>query len=377
MTTHHAIAVAGAGLGGLTLANVLRRNGIDVSLYDLDASPAARGQGGMLDIHVETGQAALRDAGLFDGFERIIHAGGQETRVLDRHATVLHHGADDGGRPEVRRGDLRDLLLSGLPEGAIHWGSKIARASALGDGRHRVELDNGDDFTTDLLIGADGAWSRIRPLVSDAAPAYSGISFVELELLDAANRHPAPAELFGGGMLFALAPGKGILGHREPDGRLHLAVALSVAEDWLDSLDLSDVDAVKTELLGYLSDWDASLRGMVAAADGEVVPRRIHALPADHRWDHARGVTLLGDAAHLMSPFAGEGANAAMLDGARLATALLAHPDTDSAVEAYERQLFPRAATAAAESLEGMELCFGADTPTTLVAMFQRVPPQD
>ncbi|MEU2221601.1 NAD(P)/FAD-dependent oxidoreductase [Streptomyces sp. NPDC018347] len=370
---HHPVAVVGAGLGGLALARVLHVHGVEAALFDLDPSPDARTQGGMLDLHEDTGQEALRAAGLHEEFLARVHAGGQAVRVLDRDGAVRFAESDDGtgGRPETDRGALRELLLDALPAGTVRWGAKVTGARPLDGGRHRVTLADGTGFTTDLLVGADGAWSRVRALVSAARPAYTGVSFVEADLTEADARHPASAEVVGAGMLFALGAGRGFLGHREPDGSLHVYTAVSAPEEWLDGIDFTDTDAAKEAVLKEFDGWDARLRALVADADGELVPRRIHALPAGHRWDRVPGVTLLGDAAHLMSPFAGEGANLALLDGAELGLALAAHPgDTEAALAAYEARMFPRAEASAAESARGQELLFRADAPLGLVRMF-------
>ncbi|MFC8448904.1 FAD-dependent oxidoreductase [Kitasatospora sp. NPDC057223] len=373
MTTHHPVAVIGAGLGGLTLARVLHVNGIEAAVFDLDASPTARPQGGMLDIHHDSGQVALKAAGLYEEFRALVHPGGEAMRILDRHGVVHREEADhgDGDRPEVDRGRLRDLLLGSLPEGTVRWDAKITGARPLGGGRHEVTLADGSALTTDLLIGADGAWSRIRPLLSEAVPAYCGLSFVEFDLLDADTRHPGSAAVVGGGMLFALGDGRGFLAHREGDGSLHVYAALRAPEDWAAGVDLTDAGAARAALLEQFADWDESLRALVTEADGTLTARPIHALPVGHRWERVPGVTLLGDAAHLMSPFAGEGANLAMLDGAELALSVVAHPGaTEAALAAYEQALFPRSEASAADSAENLVLCFGADAPQGLIDRF-------
>ena len=372
------IAIIGAGLGGLTLARVLHVHGIAATIYEAEASANTRSQGGMLDIHEYNGQLALKAARLFDQFLAIIHAGGQASRVLDKDGKVLLDEPDDGtgGRPEVPRGELRRILLDSLPAGTVRWGHKVTAVSPLGGGRHVLTFADGSTATTDLLVGADGAWSRVRPLLSDAKPAYVGTSFIETFLFDSEVCHKATAEAVGSGTMMALAPGKGIMAHREADATLHAYVALNKPEDWIASIDFSDPVSTLARVAAEFDRWAPELTALLTDTETDPVLRPIYALPVEHRWERVAGVTLLGDAAHLMSPFAGEGANLAMYDGAELGQAIAANPgDVEAALAAYEKDLFPRSASAAAEADRNIQLFFDEDSPQSVVDLFSSFQP--
>jgi 2-polyprenyl-6-methoxyphenol hydroxylase-like FAD-dependent oxidoreductase len=371
------VMIIGAGLGGLTLARVLHVNGIPVTVYETEVSPTARTQGGMLDIHEHDGQVALRAAGLFDEFTGLIHEGGEATRVLDKHATVLFDEPDDGTgtRPEVPRGRLRQILIDSLPADTVHWGRKLTSVHPAGGGRHELTFADGSTVPTGLLVGTDGAWSRVRALLSDAQPRYGGVSFVETYLYDSDQRHPASAKAVGGGALFAGEPGKVIAAHREPEGVLHTYAQLNKPLTWVEGIDFTDAGTARARVAEEFDGWAPELTALITDGETAPVPRVIHALPTGHRWDRVPGVTLVGDAAHLMTP-SGEGANLAMLDGAELAAAIAAHPDDiEAALTEYEAAMFPRSAAAAVEAERILTLCLGDNTPYGLVAMFSGTEP--
>jgi len=377
------VTIIGAGLGGLTLARVLHVHGIAATIYEAEASANARAQGGMLDIHENNGQLALKAAALFEKFVEIILPGGQETRVLDKDGNVLFEDPDDGtgGRPEVPRGELRRILLESLPADTVRWGHKLtAVSSAVSqpvDGRYILTFADGSTVTTSLLIGADGAWSKVRPLLSEAKPVYVGTSFIETYLFDSDTRHKASAEAVGGGSLFALAPGKGIAAHREPNGALHTYVQLNKPKEWMDSIDFSNPATALPRVAKEFDGWAPELTALITDGETDPVLRAIHSLPVEHRWDRVPGVTLLGDAAHLMIP-SGEGANLAMFDGAELGKAIVANPgDVEAALLAYEKDLFPRSAAEAAEAEVILNVCLGPNSPQSLVDMFTSYQPAE
>jgi len=359
------ITIIGGGLGGLLLARVLHLHGVEVAVFESEGTPSLRHQGGMLDIHEESGQTALKAAGLYEAFLSKVLFEGDATRVVDKHNTVYLNEQGNDERPEIDRRALRELLLASLPEGIVRWGHRVENVRADGSG-YEVAFTHGATHQAKVLVGADGAWSKVRALLTEVQPVYTGLSFAESRILDAAKQHPAQAEAVGKGLMFALSDGKGFLAHREPDEELCAYAAFPAPADWYKG------EVSVEDVLSRFSDWSPALRGLMEAHHGSLIARAIFALPVGHRWEHKKGVTLLGDAAHLMSPFAGEGANLALIDGADLGLAFVAHPDDpEKAIAEYEAKMFARSAEAAAASAQGLAMCFAPDAPKPLLDFFR------
>ncbi|MEE1788585.1 NAD(P)/FAD-dependent oxidoreductase [Streptomyces sp. SP17BM10] len=358
-THHRRIVVVGAGLGGLTLAAVLHRHGHPVTVFERETSGNARTQGGSLDIHAGTGQRALDAAGLLDRFRALARPEGQEWRRLDpvTGAPLPFPGpVHDEDSPEIDRGQLRGLLLESLPADAVRWGRALTEVARLPDGTLRLHFADGTTEDADLVVGADGAWSRVRPALSPAAPGYTGVTFVEAGFDDCDVRHPALARMVGHGSMLAKADGRTLFAQRNSNGRIRVYAAFRCAPDWhlAAGVRLDDRPAVRAHLSKLYDGWNQDLLRLLRDNDGDFVNRPLFVLPAPHTWAATPGITLLGDAAHLMPPV-GLGANLAMLDGADLAHALLAEPDTEAAVAAYERVMLPRSTKAALDCAQALD----------------------
>lgn len=192
-------------------------------------------------------------------------------------------------RPEIDRVLLRAMLLDSLEEGSVRWGRKLLRVDAKEDDEtydlHFADGQVEEGF--DIVVGADGAWSKVRPLVSDAVPFYSGISGLDVKISNANERHPELGQRVGGGMCLTLGSNKGILAQRNGDGAIRVYAFMRAAETWdkESGVDFAQIDSAKRQVVDmHFGDWDQGAKDMVLKSDPELVVRHMYMLPIGLRW---------------------------------------------------------------------------------------------
>lgn len=406
------ITIIGAGPSGLTLAVLLHKSSIPFTIYDLHAPPTPSSPSssppvsGMLDLHASSGLAALQACDLYSSFLPLTTECSQSMLVYDHLGTLVHSDEGDLGefRPEISRHALTGLLLSALPSDTVRWGHKLSSAVRQEDGS--VLLDFGDKgrVEADLVVGADGAWSKVRrETIPDAQrPRYTGVQVLAVTITKLSSRYPHLAALVGDGGMFALGSGNLVSGHRGAQDSVRLYVGVGTEDEvFAVSRGLASKTAAEVGEV-YLADekvfgrWGDGLKDLIRTAckeetarnpTGKADIRPVYELPAGHTWNHCPGVTLIGDAAHLMTPWAGEGANIAMWDALDLAAAIDGawrefqdgdRPWTEVVepkLQTFEVMMAERAASRAEESSRNGKLFLQENAAKNLADLFKSFGP--
>ncbi|KAI4125439.1 MAG: hypothetical protein LQ338_004242 [Usnochroma carphineum] len=382
--TYPRVAIVGGGPAGLILARLLQYNSVPCTVFEGDADRYARTQGGTLDLHEGSAQLALKEAGLYEQFLAHARPEGEVLKIFDATGKVLMDENEGVGvkrpdamnnRPEVDRVLLRAMLLDSLAECSMRWGMKLLKVDPRPNDTYDLHFSEGHIETGfDIVVGADGAWSKVRPLVTDAKPFYSGISGLDVKLSDANTRNPDLGKRTGGGMCLTLGPNKGILAQRNGDGAVRVYAFMRASESWdKDSgIDFSNMETAKNEVVErYFGDWDQGAKDMVLRSDPDSLVRHM--------------IALIGDAAHLMTPFAGVGVNVAMEDALHLARNIVAAKDswqTDrlslaAALQKYEADMWVRAEEYAKQTWMYLGLFFHERGGVAMVEHFERTRAQE
>jgi 2-polyprenyl-6-methoxyphenol hydroxylase-like FAD-dependent oxidoreductase len=350
------IAISGGGPAGLALSLLLKQRDIFPTVYELRSKPTPTElaePSGVLDLHDESGQKVMRECGLWDDFQASTGDCSEACRIFDPRGTLLHTDEGDSSRPEIARNTLTSLLLKNAPSDYIKWNHKVVAARQIynkSTGATEIELDLGPNGTAtyDYVIGADGAWSRIRKMLTDNEPFYSGMQWLTATIRNASTNYPQLSELCGSGTFSALGEFKGIMSQRGPQDSIRVYMALSTPDEhWAKTKGIEDLTArdAKAKLMDddeIFGKWAPPIKQLLATACEEdtkdnpnkpVDIKPMYMLPIGHRWEHHTGATLVGDAAHLMTPWAGEGVNLALWDSLDLGHVIGGMPEVENAAE--------------------------------------------
>lgn len=335
------------------LARLLHLGGLNATIFEGEASLDFRSQGGTLDLHGDTGLAAMKAAGLFEEFKKHGRYEGQYLAMVDKDLKQYFVRNPEemktsvGERPEIDRANLREILFKSLPENTVQWGHRLK------------EIDNDTlvfEHTTvsgfDLVVGADGAWSKVRTAIaSEIKPIYTGVGWHELSIPDAEKNAPEMYKIVNRGSVYASHDGQRLSIQQMGDGRLHMyANFVREDSDWMDSkkcgYDAWSLEETKEAMAKEFESWCPEVRNALGLVQGASTPRSHYMLPVGAKWAHKQGFTLIGDAAHLMTPYAGEGVNQALDDALLLARAILKSGDDkaalDGQVKIFEDAMFGR-----------------------------------
>lgn len=376
------IAIVGGGPGGLTLARLLQLKGVDVKVYERDINKDVRLQGGALDLHTESGLAALDKAGLLNEFKTHYRPGAELTRVVDNQAKIHSDQHNEGinakfgdkdHRPEIDRGPLRDILLNSLKPDTVVWDTHILSIEQIGNS-WKLAFKNGERVIADIVIGADGANSKIRPFVTDIKPYWTGITMLEGSVKDAKKTAPVIHDLLKGGKIFAYGNEKTLIVSSKGDGSLGFATSCKTDELWHkeSGIDFKDNKQVLAWFKKTFPEWSSVWWELFESEQTLFIPRPQYCMPLNQKWQAKSNITLIGDAAHWMPPFAGEGVNMAMFDALQLSESLTnpKYLDTQAAIGNYEQQMFKRFAKIGQGTLFNTEWMHQPHALNDMLAMF-------
>ncbi|KFF26581.1 FAD-dependent oxidoreductase [Chryseobacterium vrystaatense] len=382
LTDNKSIAIVGGGPGGLTLARLLQLKKANVKVYERDFNKNARVQGSPLDMHEGSGMDALRGADLLEEFKSNYRPGADKTLIVNEQAEIIYSDHEtkpdeDFGkehfRPEIDRGPLRNMLLDSLEPDTVVWDSHFISMEVKGEG-WLIHFKNGSSAYADIVIAADGANSKIRPYLTDLKPVYSGILMLEGNVYDAEKAAPHIKELIKDGKIMAFGNNKNLLLGQKGGGDLGFYASFRAEENWPkeSGLDFSDQKQILEWFKKEYPEWNSIWYELFENSAVPFIPRPIYYMPLDQSWETQSNLTLLGDAAHVMPPFAGEGANMAMLDALELSRCLTSDQfkTLQEAISHYETQMRQRAAEATRESLENGDKMHSETALHTMLEFF-------
>lgn len=379
------IAIIGGGPAGLTLAKLLQLEETpgttNIKVYERDMNKNVRVQGATLDLHEGTGLEAIKRAGLLDEFYKHHRPVASKMRLVDKSLSIAFDDHDfetitAETRPEIDRAPLRNILLNALKPGTVVWDSHFISMEKEKDG-WLVHFKNGTSAYADIVIAADGANSKVRPYLSDIKPVYSGITLIEGNIYNAGKNAPKLFAFAKGGKVMAFDNEQFVGYGTKGDGSVMFVANFKTPENWLaqSGIDFNSREQVLAWFKKEFAGWSDRWYEFFTNDEVYFIPRPQYYFPFNQTWETQENLTMLGDAAHRMPPYAGEGANVALQDAFELAENLTGNtfPDIRTAIAQFEKEMIERGANATKDTLENSEKIFSKNALEQMSAFFNEV----
>ncbi len=375
------VAIVGGGPAGLTLARLLQIQAANVNIYERDVNREVRVQGSTLDLHEGTGLEAMKRAGLLDEFYKYHRPVASKMLLVNKDLNIKfddHNFAQITSelRPEIDRAPLRNILLDSLKSSTVVWNSHFVSMERRQNG-WLLHFENGTNAYADLVIAADGANSKVRPYLSDIKPIYSGITLIEGNIYGAEKNAPRLFSFAKGGKVMAFDNEQFIGYGTKGDGSIMFVACFKCPENWLkeSNIDFKNKEHVLTFFKKEFTAWSDDWQEFFTCYNVHFTPRPQYYFPFDQSWEAQESITMIGDAAHRMPPFAGEGANVAMQDSFELAEILTGNefPDLKTAIAHFEKDMVKRGAAATKDTLENTGRMFSKNALEQMIGFFNQV----